>query len=260
MMRLEHDALDGFAVSTRALEPGQRVDWHDHGRPTLCVVGSGRVLEEDARRVRERADGDLVFRSEPDPHRNQALSRSLVLVVELSESALQRLRALGLPGSGAHFARTERTRLLARQLGSLRGGTTSGDRLALVGCLHELMAELVRHEARRERLSPPWLLRVRDRLHDELAESPDLEELARDTPVSGLALRRAFRRHFGLTVTDYLLQRRLEEACRLLAKSALPLADVAAETGFCDQSHLTRVMRRRIGTTPGEYRRRHRDA
>ncbi|MFI5226445.1 MAG: helix-turn-helix domain-containing protein [Candidatus Limnocylindrales bacterium] len=33
-----------------------------------------------------------------------------------------------------------------------------------------------------------------------------------------------------------------------------PLADVAAEVGFCDQAHLTRRFRRFLGTTPGRFR------
>ena len=36
------------------------------------------------------------------------------------------------------------------------------------------------------------------------------------------------------------------------------LADIAAETGFFDQSHLTRVFKKERGMTPGEYRHRHR--
>lgn len=45
---------------------------------------------------------------------------------------------------------------------------------------------------------------------------------------------------------------RVECACELLAEGAGP-ADVAAETGFADQAHLTRVFKQRMGTTPAAY-------
>jgi transcriptional regulator GlxA family with amidase domain len=46
----------------------------------------------------------------------------------------------------------------------------------------------------------------------------------------------------------------LGRAACALARSQLPLAQVAAETGFYDQAHLTRVMRSETGLTPAEAR------
>jgi AraC-like DNA-binding protein len=43
-------------------------------------------------------------------------------------------------------------------------------------------------------------------------------------------------------------------ACRLLVYSDLPLAQVAIEAGFADQSHFNHEFRRQLGRTPGEYR------
>jgi transcriptional regulator GlxA family with amidase domain len=40
-----------------------------------------------------------------------------------------------------------------------------------------------------------------------------------------------------------------------LADTHIPLAQLAIKTGFCDQSHLTRVFRSVTGTTPSVYRR-----
>jgi AraC family transcriptional regulator len=49
---------------------------------------------------------------------------------------------------------------------------------------------------------------------------------------------------------------RVERAARLLRDTAMPLADVAAACGFCDQSHLARSFRHVLGCTPSDYRRR----
>ena len=48
---------------------------------------------------------------------------------------------------------------------------------------------------------------------------------------------------------------RVERARLLIQEGASDLASVALEAGFADQSHFTRVFRRLVGTTPGEYRR-----
>jgi AraC-like DNA-binding protein len=50
---------------------------------------------------------------------------------------------------------------------------------------------------------------------------------------------------------------KLDQARRAqrLLRSALPIAEVAAEVGFSDQSHLTRHFKRLLGFTPGSYRR-----
>jgi len=64
---------------------------------------------------------------------------------------------------------------------------------------------------------------------------------------------RSFVDAFGIAPHAYVLGRRLEAARdRILAGQ--PLADVAAEVGFCDQAHLTRRFRRFLGTTPGRFR------
>jgi transcriptional regulator GlxA family with amidase domain len=51
------------------------------------------------------------------------------------------------------------------------------------------------------------------------------------------------------------LAHRIRKARRLL-EAGTPVADIAAGTGFADQSHLHRHFQRSIGLTPGEYRRR----
>jgi PAS domain S-box-containing protein len=111
-------------------------------------------------------------------------------------------------------------------------------------------------------------LRKRDPVHERfLALAPAIELVLRDfgrsLPVEELAaavslspsqFRRAFKRRFGLTPHRYLRQVRLNAACELLATTDRPVADVAAQTGFCDQSHLTNELVRHIGLPPRRYR------
>lgn len=98
----------------------------------------------------------------------------------------------------------------------------------------------------------PALAHARARLDDDPLITPGLTELAREAGSSRYQLLRAFAREFGVTPHAYLVQRRLTLARALLRAGQSP-ADVAAATGFCDQSHLTRCFRRHYGLTPHRF-------
>jgi AraC-like DNA-binding protein len=99
--------------------------------------------------------------------------------------------------------------------------------------------------------APATIVAARDYLHEHLVRDVSLAELAQIAGLSKFHLLRVFRERFGLTPHAYQLQQRILRAKRLLR--ALPIADVAAQCGFADQSHLHRVFRSLVGTTPGRY-------
>lgn len=85
--------------------------------------------------------------------------------------------------------------------------------------------------------------------------------LAKLIEVSGMTknnLFRTFAAIFNMTPWHYLVTIRLNAARELLETTDMQLSDIAAATGFFDQSHLARVFRKERNTTPGEYRRKHR--
>jgi AraC family transcriptional regulator len=102
---------------------------------------------------------------------------------------------------------------------------------------------------------PAWLAHARDLLHAEFARSPTVREVAHRIGVHPVHMTRVFHRHFGCTVGVYLRRLRLQAAATALAEGDLPLARIAAETGFADQPHLTRALRAAGGITPDAYRR-----
>lgn len=81
-----------------------------------------------------------------------------------------------------------------------------------------------------------------------------LSSFAGATGVSRFQVIRDFRRAAAMTPGQYVRDRRVRRACALIG-SGMPLADVAAETGFADQAHLTRTFKTIKGVTPGAYRR-----
>ncbi|WP_217200710.1 helix-turn-helix domain-containing protein [Streptomyces buecherae] len=104
--------------------------------------------------------------------------------------------------------------------------------------------------ARAGGLTPRRLAEVVDFIHAHLARRVTLAELAAVAGVSESHFTRAFKASTGDSPHQYVLQRRLEHARRELVRTDRPIAEIAAEAGFADQSHLTRTMRRHDGATP----------
>jgi AraC family transcriptional regulator len=108
--------------------------------------------------------------------------------------------------------------------------------------------------ARRPGLSERQLRRAIDYIEAHLGSDPTLVELAATAALSPVYFARQFKLATGLPPHQYLLQRRLERAKRLLSAGELPISAIAIDCGFCHQEHLTRLFRRYCGTTPAAYR------
>ncbi len=94
---------------------------------------------------------------------------------------------------------------------------------------------------------------AREYMEDCYAKDITLEQLAVLCGLSPYYFIRVFEKHTGITPHAYLTQARVNRAKEKLV-SPLRLADIAAECGFFDQSHLTRLFRKQFGITPGRYR------
>ncbi|MEW2353004.1 AraC family transcriptional regulator [Spirillospora sp. NPDC029432] len=85
-------------------------------------------------------------------------------------------------------------------------------------------------------------------------ESAGLVELAQALEVSPSHLSRTFRHHVGVPVSRYRNRVRVSHALERIEQGETDLASLAADLGFSDQAHLTRVMRDELGRTPGRVR------
>lgn len=100
---------------------------------------------------------------------------------------------------------------------------------------------------RQRRLGKQALERVRAYVMDHLDETIDVETLAGIAHLSPFHFSRVFARSVGLTPHRYVVRLRLQRAVELLREGRLGLAEIAARTGFADQSHLSRWVRRAHG-------------
>jgi AraC family transcriptional regulator len=98
-------------------------------------------------------------------------------------------------------------------------------------------------------LSRAALRRVTEYVIEHLSDELRLGELAAVANLSQYHFARLFRRSTGYSVHNYVVEQRLQHASRLLNRG-MTLAEVAAQTGFADQSHLARRYRAYFGVSP----------
>ncbi len=102
----------------------------------------------------------------------------------------------------------------------------------------------------------PWQLRrVQNLIIAHLGDSVSLVEMAAECGLSPGHFSHAFARSTGMPPHRWLMERRMERAKELLRNSSEPIAEIAAECGFADQAHMTRVFSHAAGTTPARWRR-----
>ncbi|MFC4323005.1 helix-turn-helix domain-containing protein [Litchfieldia salsa] len=63
-----------------------------------------------------------------------------------------------------------------------------------------------------------------------------------------------FKKEVGISITEYILKQKVEEAKKLLTYSNYPLSEIYSWLNFHDQSHFTKVFKRYTGTTPKKYK------
>jgi len=153
--------------------------------------------------------------------RDPALARRLALAH----------RALAGPGPGPHC--TDQLAGVLIDLARLRGSTSPPD-------------------ANRAP-EPEAVIRVRAFLDAHYPTKIQLATLAELAGLNVFQLIRVFRAATGLPPYAYLEQLRVDRAAALL-REGRPVSQVAFQTGFADQSHLTRLFKRLVGVPPGRYR------
>jgi len=120
----------------------------------------------------------------------------------------------------------------------------------------EMLVEAARDCRKVSGKQPSWLKQAQELLHEEFSAAWNLSEVARAVGIHPAHVAKMFRRYYGCTVGDYVRRQRLRHAIRLLADSDRPISEVAAASGFYDQSHFAHFFKLQLGVTPSVYRQR----
>jgi AraC family transcriptional regulator len=195
----------------------------------------------------------VVFHPPGETHSEVHHTEVASLNVELGASWLRRLadagRTLDSPAEREDVHTTHAASLLLAELESGDPDST----LAIESLTWEILFALG-GEPIATQMAPRWLRSARDLLDGHFDEPISLSGLAHEAGVHPVHFAATFRRYYGCSVGEYLRRRRLQYVRRRLADPEVPLARVAAEAGFADQSHLTRTFKRFTGMPPNRYR------
>lgn len=101
----------------------------------------------------------------------------------------------------------------------------------------------------------PLVRRALLMLQQNLDTPPGVADVAAHLGVSRRKLERHFAASLSLSPSEAFMRVRLSQVRMLLARPDRTISQIAAETGFCDASHLIRVFREMMGATPEQWRR-----
>ena len=91
-------------------------------------------------------------------------------------------------------------------------------------------------------------------IYEHLHTRITLETLASVTNLSAPYFSRLFKKETGYSVSEYILNKKLETAKSMLAESSYSIAEISASLAFPSQSYFTNVLKKDCGLTPKEYR------
>ncbi|MHC4995245.1 MAG: helix-turn-helix domain-containing protein [Planctomycetota bacterium] len=98
------------------------------------------------------------------------------------------------------------------------------------------------------------MARVAAHIHKHYNEPLRIEQLARIACLSTSQFQRTFKRVYKVTPNRYIQSVRLDESCELLKDPDRDIASIARDTGFGTASFFSAQFKRRLGLTPGAYR------
>jgi AraC family transcriptional regulator len=243
-IRHESIVAGDFRVSDVAFAPGKRLPRHRHPRGCIAVVVEGAVDKAFARVSGTAAQGAVITMPPEEPHVDvfgRAGARIVVVESQAEED-------VGLDRDWTCL-------LIATKIARELEAPDSFTPLAIEGLALELAAAARRLAGPG---APHWLRSARELALARALEPVSVVEIAAELDVDPRLLARGFHEHFGASIGDYVRNARLDWAAARLVQTDAPLATLALEAGFADQSHFTRSFKRRTGLPPGKYRRAHR--
>ncbi len=92
------------------------------------------------------------------------------------------------------------------------------------------------------------------RIIDHMPGRISLEKIAGEMHLSAKYLSAVFKKETGMTMTQFVMELRIEDAQKMLSYTDTSYSDIADTLGFCSQSHFTSIFRRMTGTTPKAFR------
>lgn len=101
----------------------------------------------------------------------------------------------------------------------------------------------------------PHCVKAMDYVYDHLHERIDVWEVAEFVGVERSYLSKLFHKEVGQTISDYIMEKKLQTARNMLLYSDFSCTEISQYLAFASNSYFTKCFRNRFGSTPSAYRR-----
>ena len=225
--------------------------WFENGREHHRVIHDGFVSVQYPGELRR-------FRWDA-PVRTVVVTINPNTIRQIMEEELRGhdLQVFGQIGGEDSIFRELVLRLHAEWAAGSPGGTLYGDALCTKLCVTLVQSysiETIRFPEYKGGLSKRQLRNLMDYIESSLEGDIGIDALTRVAHLSRYHLGKMFKQSTGLTLHQYVTWRRIRRAQQMLRDGRRALTEIAAETGFANQSHFTTVFARTMGITPHRYR------
>lgn len=268
-----------WALLDRRLDDGIPFQWHYHPEFELTLTLNSRGQRYVGDSIASYDDGDLVLLGPNLPHtwfsaeKIEPRRPHHAIVMWFREawgesitSTLAEMRALAplLERASRGVVFSAAAAKAVRPIVETIPERAPADRLLR---LMEVLARLATDNAARliagpgadrRRVGSPdrgRIERVLDHIHAHYRDRIAIDALAGVAALSPSGFHRLFRRHTRLTVTEYVAELRIGQACQLLVNTTQPVSHVADAVGYANLANFNRQFRALKGMTPREFRR-----
>jgi AraC-like DNA-binding protein len=122
--------------------------------------------------------------------------------------------------------------------------------------MYTLLAEIIKYSSAKDakiRINYD-LSAVFDHIEQNLADKLTLGDLAEILHLSSDRFYHVFKEQTGISPTDYIISRRIEQSCSYLESTDMSISEIAQKCNFCTSSYFSKTFREYMGVTPKEYR------
>jgi AraC-like DNA-binding protein len=235
-----------FVVEVFYTAPNTLAPFHVHDQVTVVVPLSGYFVENTFRESLEGKPGAVIVETPESPHENVYGPYGGTNLRLRMNPELQSFVECEVHGRSGHVRAYAIACSMAENM---------DDALLLECAALEVLGIVNNGPEWTPRSRPAFLRDIIAHLRANVDLRSDIATIARDAHVSPVRLVRSFRRTYGISLARFMRVLQLQRALSLLSDPAISLSAVAAETGFSDQSHMTRAFAGTYGVTPASMRR-----
>ncbi len=239
--------FDGVAAEKRAYGPGISMGPHKDTYPKFSLLLGGSFLETTANGTVEMVKPSLIVKPNSLLHENQfgPAGATILSVVFFNEQAASTLL------QNENYVTNPQVLIMGIQFWiKLKGISTDRElQILLTGFEKEIFALCENQKKHNQKIEQGEKL-----LRELEVTLRKVNDVASELSLHRVYFSRAFKKYYHISPARFAQCSRLLKAVLLLLHSRSSLTEIAYETGFTDQSHFNRMVKKRLGCTPVELR------